>query len=226
MASNKKENANKTGANPYINARREWNERYGSYISQAKNWRILAFLSMGVAIVSLFGVIFFASQNKLIPYVVEVNGEGKTVDVYKIDKMAAVDQKVIRAQIATFIRNLRTVSSDMTVQRAAIEDVYAHLSGDAPAYIAINEWFKGNVPFERAKNETVSVDIRHIMPLSDHTWRIEWIENRRLRNGEKLPSSAWTAIATVATGGTVDSRTITVNPIGLFIKEINWSENH
>ena len=35
---------------PYLDARREWNERYGSYISRAKNWRLMAFGVLGVCL--------------------------------------------------------------------------------------------------------------------------------------------------------------------------------
>ena len=31
--------------NPYLAARREWDERYGDQITRARNWRTMAFLS-------------------------------------------------------------------------------------------------------------------------------------------------------------------------------------
>ena len=31
---------------PYLSARREWDERYGSLITRAKNWRTAAFLAL------------------------------------------------------------------------------------------------------------------------------------------------------------------------------------
>ena len=31
---------------PYLSARREWNERYGDYIAQARNWRRAAFAAI------------------------------------------------------------------------------------------------------------------------------------------------------------------------------------
>ena len=37
-----------TGSNPYLAARREWDERYGDLISRARNWRLAAFLALGI----------------------------------------------------------------------------------------------------------------------------------------------------------------------------------
>lgn len=37
--------------NPYLNARREWNERYSSFITTANNWRLIALISSSAALV-------------------------------------------------------------------------------------------------------------------------------------------------------------------------------
>lgn len=212
-------------SSPYLAARREWNERYGSYIATAKMWRGVAVTSLVIAAVSVGGVVHFASQNKLIPYVVEVNADGDTLQVYQASQMLPADRRVVRAQLAQFIQDVRSVSSDVAVQRRSIERAYAHLSGDLPAYTAINTWFRQNVPFERARNETVVVEVRQVLPLSDNTWRIEWIERPRSRNGEALPATRWTGTASVVTGGEVDARTIMLNPVGLYIREFDWSRD-
>ena len=34
------------GGNPYLNGREEWLERYGSYISRAAQWRMVAFFCL------------------------------------------------------------------------------------------------------------------------------------------------------------------------------------
>ena len=43
-------------------AKREWNERYGSYIHQARMWQIMAFLSLGLASIST-GYALWIRQN-------------------------------------------------------------------------------------------------------------------------------------------------------------------
>ena len=221
----KKEKETAQVSSPYLDARREWNERYGSYIATAKTWRWVALSSLVIAAVAVGGVVYFASQNKLIPYVVEVNANGETVQVYKADPMMPTDRRVVRAQIGQFVQDVRSVSSEVAVQRRAIERAYALLSPDLPAYTAVNNWFRQNVPFERAKTETVTVEVKQVLPLSENTWRIEWIERPRSRNGEALPPSTWTGTATVVTGGEVNARTIMLNPVGSYIREFDWSRD-
>lgn len=213
-------------SSPYLAARREWNERYGNYIATAKIWRMVALSSLAIAAVSVSGVVYFAVQNKLIPYVVEINSAGDTVQVYKAEQMGPFDRRVVRAQLAQFIQDIRSVSADLAVQRHAIDRAYAHLSSDLPAYIAMNQWFRNNMPFERARHETVAVEVRQVLLLSDNTWRVEWIERPRSRNGESLPETRWTGTINVITGGEVDSRAILLNPVGLYIREFDWSSDY
>jgi len=212
-------------SSPYLLARREWNERYGSYIARAKVWRGIALTSLVIAAVAVGGVVHFASQNKLIPYVVEVGGDGRPLQVYYADEAQPLDQRVIRAQLGQFVQDMRSVSTDVAVQRRAVERAYAHLSADMPAYTAVNQWFRQNVPFERATEETVVVEVRQVLPLSDKTWRIEWVERPRSRNGESMPATRWTGTATIVTSGEVNPQTLLYNPTGLYIKEFNWSRD-
>lgn len=221
----KKKEAQQHVGSPYLLARREWNERYGSYISRTTIWRRVALTSLAITAVAVGGVVYFASQNKLIPYVVEVGGDSRPLQVYQADKAQPMDQRVVRAQLGQFIQDMRSVSTDVAVQRRAIERAYAHLSADMPAYTAVNQWFRQNVPFERAADETVVVEVRQVLPLSDKTWRIEWLERPRSRNGESIPATRWTGTATVVSSGEINPKTLLYNPTGLYIKEFDWSRD-
>jgi type IV secretion system protein VirB5 len=51
----------RTGAgayNPYLAARREWDERYGDQIIRARNWRTIAALCTVVTLVATSGVVW------------------------------------------------------------------------------------------------------------------------------------------------------------------------
>jgi len=41
--------------NPYLAARRDWDERYGNLITRAKNWRLMALVSGVVALAAVIG---------------------------------------------------------------------------------------------------------------------------------------------------------------------------
>ena len=71
--------------NPYLSARREWNERYGDYIARARNWRSAAFAALAISAVLALGVVWEAAQSKVVPYVVEVDKLGDAIAVARAD---------------------------------------------------------------------------------------------------------------------------------------------
>ena len=53
--------------NPYLAARREWDERYGDLITRAKNWRSMAAFSSLVALVATVGIVWLSARRMLFP---------------------------------------------------------------------------------------------------------------------------------------------------------------
>jgi type IV secretion system protein VirB5 len=220
------ENNNKE-YDPYLSARREWDERYGSYISAARWWRLAGVLSLLIALASVGGVVYFAGKPKMIPYVVEVDGKGETVGVYAAGRSAdpRVDDQVLRWQLSQWIKNFRAVSPDTTVQREKITQVYALLSAAYPAaQQAVSEWYRDNSPLKRAADETVSVVISQILPVSDQTWRVEWEEVRRARSGLLIDKTDMTGTVSVITGGEVTENNLLLNPTGIYVKHFEWQK--
>lgn len=67
--SDKAENT-KTGggsANPYLNARREWDDRQGDALARAHNWKMMAFSAIAVAGIAVFGAITLAHSPRFSP---------------------------------------------------------------------------------------------------------------------------------------------------------------
>lgn len=216
-----------TTENPYLSARREWNERYGSYIASANSWKIIAMLSMLVAVISVIGVVYIGSQNKMIPYVVEVDKLGKTVAVAPATQAGKNDSRVVKAYLADFIVNFRSVIVDAAVQRQVINKTYSLLSNSSPATQSINQYFQdGNSPLQRAATETVTVEINSVLPISDKTWQVEWKETERSRRGLVKAQKRFKAAITVKFMPPTKEIEILRNPIGLYVEEISWSEQY
>ena len=53
--------------NPYLAARREWDERYGEFITRARNWRTVAVISALVALVATGGMLWQSARSRVIP---------------------------------------------------------------------------------------------------------------------------------------------------------------
>lgn len=213
-----------TPSDTYLQARAEWNERYGSYIASARSWRLIALLSMSAALLAIGGVVYIGSQSRIVPYVVEVNQLGDALAARRADIAETPDTRLIRAQLARWISDVRTVWLDAAAQRFIINEAYAMIDRQSQAYDAINIYFRANDPFHRAQDETVNVHVSSVLPISKTTWRIEWSEESSQRDGALMQSVNWQGTITVAVSPPTDSNTILVNPTGLFIENFSWGK--
>ncbi len=210
--------------NPYLSGRREWNERYGSYIARAANWQKVAMATSTIAALAVVGLGISASQSKFVPYVVEVDSLGRMAAVSPASTATRSDSRIIRAQLADFIANAKTVTADAQVQRGLVNKVYAHLpqSGSATQYL--NDFFQNTSPFERAKTELVTVTPKSVLPLSDDSWQVEWSEEKRGMNGELANRENWKATITITVAPPSTEAEIFANPAGVYVKALSWQK--
>lgn len=207
----------------YMLARAEWNERYGSYIAQRDAWRMAALAALGVAALAVGGFIYDRSRSHVVPYIVEVDKLGDALAIARADVAAPIAPNIIRAQLARWIVEVRSVYIDVAAQRRVIQDAYAMIDRNGAAFQAANEWFEANDPFKRATSELVGVQVESVLPISANTWRIEWREEKRARDGTLMARQPWQAVATVNIVPPTTEAGILVNPTGLFVEAFSWT---
>src|SRR5579862_667029 len=124
--------------NPYLAARREWDERYGEFITRARNWRTMAAISGLVAVVATSGMVWLSASSRVVPFVVLVDSLGRPVASGLAEQASFVDDRLRRAVIQGFIEHVRMVTTDGIAQRKAIDRVYAHIGSgtNAQAFIS------------------------------------------------------------------------------------------
>ena len=199
-------------------ARREWNERYGSYIAQAHAWRLTALVSLAVTFVAVAGVVWIGAQNRVVPYVVQTDKLGDALAVSRADVAAPADPRLIRAGLARWISDVRTVYLDVAAERAVVNEAYAMVNRNAAAAQQLNDWFSHHDPFKRAQTEMVGVSVESVLPISGNTWRVEWREDERGRDGMADPPTHWQATITISISPPTDDAKILVNPVGLYVE--------
>jgi type IV secretion system protein TrbF len=215
--------------NPYLSARRTWNGVLESEASSRRLWQIVALGSLTLAIGALGGLIAIASQSKIVPYVVALNGRGE-VAASGIAVPARASGLVVHATLAQFISDARMVTVDTALQRKAILWLYAHLSAETPATAKINAWLKasGSNPFARSQKELVSVDINSVLQMSQDTWQVDWTETATDTHGEPVSDpTKWRAVLTVfsaAAGGQQSEADVEANPLGVYVRDFSWSQ--
>jgi type IV secretion system protein VirB5 len=212
--------------NPYLNAQNVWLERYGHFIQQAYNWRLIAMLEAVALIIGVFGLIYVANQTKFVPYIVDVNKEGLPINVHIADQGSSIDQRVVHAELATWVTNARSVVTDRIVEKQNIDGVYALIAQDSAARGYLDQYYPvgGHSPFDRAAKQTVAVNITAILPVSNQSYIVQWTETIRDLGGRVTSTQNWEASISVAFTPPTSEDQVIRNPIGLFITSVNWTQ--
>jgi type IV secretory pathway TrbF-like protein len=215
--------ANRPPDSPYLAARQEWTERYGSYVQAARAWRIVGILALLMAVIGFTYALYLSTQVKLVPYIVEVDKLGNTVSGGFPQQIEYADTRVVRATLGNFISSFRSITPDAVVQKQYIDRTYALLRTSDPSTQKVNAWFRGNSPFEKAVNATVAIEVNNIVALSNQTYQIDWTEYERDRKGKETATRRFRGIATVAITSPQDEATIRLNPIGVYVTDFDWT---
>lgn len=208
-------------ANPYLEARREWDERYGDALSRAHHWRLAAFAALGLAGVAVLGLAYVGSQSKIRPYVVAIDRMGDPIAMAQPVTGGAVAQRIIAAQVAAWLWEARTVVPGAAAQKALLARVYAMLGQKAAGIM--NRWYRAHPPFA-GNDETVNARITSVLPISRNTWQVNWTETV-FQGGERRSGSVWKAQITTGRdpklADTPQARLF--NPLGIYIRNITWT---
>jgi type IV secretion system protein VirB5 len=217
--------------NPYLSARRTWNDHMAAVAASRRNGQIVAIISLSIALASVAGVVHIGSQSKYIPYVVEVDKLGQPVAVAPAQLAPAMNQRVVAAMVAAFVSDARLVTPDIALQRKAIFRVYSMLSARDPATAKTNEWLNGtedSSPFKRAANEIVSTDIASVLPQTSDTWQVDWIETVRDRQGvmkgKPFRMRALVTVYTLPTTPQMTEEQFRSNPLNIYVRDYSWSK--
>ena len=212
---------NTNSVNPYLNAREEWLERYGSYISRAAQWRIVACICLGIAAMSISGNVLQIKQKKVVPYIIEVDKLGKASVAGRADEMSTPPGHLIQSEIVRVINDWRTVTADVELQKKMINQLAYFTSGGARG--ALKQWYTDNNPYTIAKaGKLIHVDIKGLpLPVSDESYRVEWLETVSSQTGVVLEQQSYEAICTVQITPPDSDAILMYNPGGIYITSLS-----
>jgi type IV secretion system protein VirB5 len=216
---------NPEGYNPYLEARRKSDDRYGDLASRIKKADRIALICGVVALISIIGFVVIALRPAQIRIVV-VDRDGQYLGSSVSGQYAAVTKDMKRSVVADWLSNWRLVTTDSISQRSAIDRVYSMISSGSAAQTSVTDFYRRNPPQDRGRTETVHVQVNSVVSTSDTTCQVEWLETERDLQGKVLTEKRLKGIFTfvVSAKPSGDERLLRFNPIGLYITDANWSE--
>ena len=211
--------------NPYLAARREWDERYGDLVARAKIATRIALICGALAflLAAIAGALALRGPKIIF---IPLDPTGRYLGPGAPEHSLIVTDATKRSAVSDWVTYLRTVTSDDISQRWAIEKVYAMISSGSSAQTVVSDFYRGDPPQVRARHENVHLEINSILPTSDKTYEVEWLEITRDLGGRVVSQQRWKGIFTFIIRGSppADERLARLNPIGLFMTSASWSK--
>jgi type IV secretion system protein VirB5 len=219
----------------YQAARREWLERYGDYIAQAKNWRLIAVGSLAIAALFGAGMVYEAQRVKVVPYVIAMDKLGDSVRLAQAIQAGAVDKPVVTHIVANFVTRVRERISDPNAENEAFRGAYNYVTADAQQ--ALNNYFGEHSPLEAIGNPNLrsrTVEIVSCLPMGPQapdgrgSYQVQWIERDINAQGQQIKETHWTGIIQYLVDKSLakNAQDVLSNPFGVYITGFQWQETH
>lgn len=180
---------------------------------------------IAMAIALLFSTtlgLYLTGKPRVVPYVIELDKAGEVSGL--LQPLAAdqsLNEAVTRFELARFITDARSVLGDGAAEKAALHRVYDMARGEAATVLPV--WYRDHPPFELASKETIQAEVDSVLREPSGTYELRWTETTRNLNGDVLSTARWRALLAVQHAAP-DPDHMLSNPIGLYVTQIDWSE--
>lgn len=205
---------------PYQKAAQVWDTRMGDALAHARNWRLMAFGSLGLSLILSGGVIWQAGKSSIVPYVVELEAQGSARAVRSAIEAYQPSDAQIAFHLANFVEKVRSLPIDPVVVRKNWLQAYDYAT--ARAANTLNEHARENDPFSRIGERTAAIEVTSVVRASETSFQIRWLE-RLYVNGSLASKQRWTALASVVIDPPRDAETLRKNPLGIYVTSLAWS---
>jgi type IV secretion system protein TrbF len=205
---------------PYQAAAQVWDERLGTSRVQARNWRLMAFGCLGLALMMGGALVWRAGQALVTPYVIEVESAGQVRAIGEALTPYHPTDAQIAFHLERFVTNVRSLSIDPVVVRKGWIEAYDFTTDHGAA--VLNEYARTHDPFARIGQETVSVEVSSVVRASGDTFQVRWIEHRFV-NGSAAATERWTAMVSIVLQPPHTEARLRRNPLGIYVNGLNWS---
>lgn len=207
---------------PYQKAAEAWDQRIGSARVQARNWRLMAFMSLGLVLIMSLAIIWQSLSSRITPYVVEVAEQGAVRTVGDATENYTASDVQIAYHLSDFIRNMRSIAIDPVVVRDNWLKAYDYVT-DRGALV-LNEYARDHDPFSRIGERSITVNVISVVRASDKSFQVKWREATH-ENGSLAKVETYTAILSLILQQPKTVDQLRKNPLGIYVHGFNWSKD-
>jgi type IV secretion system protein TrbF len=206
----------------WIAARREFEGVYADLARGKRNWQLMAFGLVLVLFVETLGYVRVSLSARVTPYVVEVDKLGAARAMGPVEPLRRTDTRLVVAQIAEFVRDVRTVVPSDVGERDVLMRAYAFVDQGGAAFL--NAYFTDprNNPRELARAMTRTAEVTAVLP-SGPGWRVQWVETEYPVDGAAPVAHPWEAYVSVRVSPPETTESIERNPLGVYVTSITWT---
>lgn len=221
MDEKEKDDIRKKVSQGYLSGRREFLERYGDFIVQAKNWRLAAILSMIVAIIMGVGFVITSMRPHVTPYVVYLNRSGNLRDIKLLKPESGISAPEMRYFINEYINYLFSNTGSKLDEGYRIQKILHETI--PPASSEVMQVLKKHNPFKEKKLKTVHISyiLQHgSSSLYDIAFRVQTLS----KNGEVLSTDDYKALLNIVVNPPKNMKVAVNNPLGIYVKSLSYTK--
>ena len=211
---------------PFRRAKEEWDNRIGSVVIQARNWRFAFFGVVLISLGLLALVIFQFREQRVIPVIVGIDKErGEPIVIGPVtDGSYRPGPLEIKYFLSEFIRYVRAVPLDQIIIRQNWLRAYSFLRKDAANLLNELANKDENSPLKKIGSVVVSVQPLSVVQITGtDSYQLRWKETVFSAQGNKLDEYSMLGTFSLELQPPKDQQTLQDNPLGLFIKNFQWN---
>jgi type IV secretory pathway TrbF-like protein len=214
-------------SSPYTDAKRSYIERTANDILVAVSMRRLSMILGTALCFSLLANVVLATTAKFVPVYVHDNAQGQVTYVGPVDTNNSPSDTAVRSALADWISNAREISSDPMATRERQRRVAALVMNGSEAQSFLKSFYQQNDPMTLGFTRRVAVAVNFVSPIGASTreYEAEWTEQTRDADGRESGSPRrFHGRFTITLARLADEAAIYINPLGLFITDLDWAE--
>lgn len=214
-------------ADPAQRAAAAWDRRIGDVVVQNHNWRKIALGLLFSNILLAGGLTYQSMKSQVIPYVVTVD---KTTGV--VEKAGALitndyipKEAEIKYFLANFIQNARNIQLDPVQQQKSQDKAYSFLTKTAAQkFVSMQRAEKFQ---QKYAYMTIQAKIKSIQKIPEtDSYHASWSEEEFTVHDGKMNVNNYEGVFTIITLPVKDDNTLLINPLGIYISDLNFSQDN